>query len=83
MDGTEFARAARKEERDTHRLRVPIVAVTASAMQEELDACLAAGMDDSLTKPSNINLLRECLGNWLGRQRVVHQKSATARHSTV
>ena len=43
---------------------VPIVALTASATNEDRSACLAAGMDDYLSKPIEIGSLRQALERW-------------------
>jgi two-component system, sensor histidine kinase and response regulator len=59
MDGLAATRAIRRAE--TQGRRVPIVALTASAMTDELDRCLAAGMDGLLTKPLQPLRLREVL----------------------
>jgi signal transduction histidine kinase/CheY-like chemotaxis protein len=62
MDGFEATRAIRAVETETgHHL--PIVALTANAMQGDRDQCLAAGMDDYLTKP----VLKEALEAVLDR----------------
>jgi len=42
--------------------RPRIVAMTANAMQGDRDACLAAGMDDYVTKPIRVDALVEALG---------------------
>jgi two-component system sensor histidine kinase/response regulator len=59
MDGLTATREIRRAE--THGRRTPIVALTASAMTDELDRCLAAGMDGLLTKPLQPLQLREML----------------------
>lgn len=55
----------------TRRLRAQgytgrVVALTAHAMQEELEACLAAGMDGTLTKPLTLDALRRVLSGAVG-----------------
>jgi signal transduction histidine kinase/DNA-binding response OmpR family regulator len=61
MDGFEATRAIRA----SGQPRVPIVALTAAAMEGDRDLCLAAGMDDFLSKPFTISRLREVLLRWL------------------
>ena len=59
MDGFEATAAIRaSEDEDT---RVPIVALTASAMRGDRERCLAAGMDDYLTKPLTLQALADSL----------------------
>ncbi|HEY5789026.1 MAG TPA: ATP-binding protein [Gammaproteobacteria bacterium] len=45
---------------------IPIVALTAQAQDGERERCLAAGMDDYLVKPMNMQTLRSTLERWLG-----------------
>ncbi|MCZ1011472.1 response regulator [Streptomyces lydicus] len=61
MSGLEAARKIHQE-LPTHR-RPRIVALTASAMVEDYEACLAAGMDDFISKPLHLNDLRSVLDN--------------------
>jgi CheY-like chemotaxis protein len=60
MDGFEATRAIRKAEaRSGKRLR--IIAMTANALAEDRQACIAAGMDDYLAKPVTLENLRRAL----------------------
>jgi len=64
MDGYTAARAIRRAESLTGR-HVPIVAMTANALEGDRDACLTAGMDDYITKPIQTEELRQALARWL------------------
>lgn len=61
MDGFESTRRIRSEEAARGLRRVPIVAVTANALQDDRDRCLDAGMDDYLAKPFTAAELRAML----------------------
>jgi two-component system sensor histidine kinase/response regulator len=63
MDGYEATRTIRSRENDGSR--IPIVALTAHAMKGADDKCVAAGMDDYLSKPIDRAQLDECLQRWL------------------
>ncbi len=66
MDGFELTRQIRTEEAArADGGRLPIVALTANALKGEAERCLAAGMDDYLTKPLTLERLRAALGRWL------------------
>ena len=51
MDGLEATRHIRQLEAEGDRSPIPIIALTANAMKDDRDACLAAGMGDHLAKP--------------------------------
>ncbi len=66
MNGHDATRAIRDRERGQGH-RVPIIGVTAHALEIDRDLCLDAGMDDYMSKPISPELLEEKLGLWLGR----------------
>lgn len=66
LDGYETTRRIRAASPDS--ARVPIIAMTANAMSGDRQRCIAAGMDDYLTKPVDPSLLRETLQRWLPPQ---------------
>lgn len=77
MDGFEATRRIRAQEQHTHAQdagipdasrsrRIPIIAMTASAMHGDREACIAAGMDDFLPKPVRLEHLRAMLIRWTG-----------------
>src|SRR5258708_18332781 len=66
MDGCEATAAIRKQEARSAG-HVPIVALTASAIEGDREHCLASGMDDYITKPFTAEQMRSALGTWLGR----------------
>jgi signal transduction histidine kinase/CheY-like chemotaxis protein len=63
MDGYEATAAIRA--RESPGSRVPIVAMTASALAEDRARCLAAGMDEFLAKPVQFKDLSAVIGRWL------------------
>jgi CheY-like chemotaxis protein len=66
MDGFESTRRIRAwEQAQPGRARVPIVALTASALAGDREACLSAGMDDYLVKPVSSSRLSETLARHL------------------
>lgn len=67
MDGFEATKAIRGRVDQTARL--PIIAMTAGAMDEDRERCLAAGMDDYITKPIDIASLEQALTRWAGTNR--------------
>jgi CheY-like chemotaxis protein len=62
VDGFEATRRHRR--RETPSRRLPIIALTAQALQGDREQCLAAGMDDYVTKPIRTAELRRVLERW-------------------
>jgi signal transduction histidine kinase/CheY-like chemotaxis protein len=65
LDGYAATRALREREMRLRLPRVPIVALTANAFDEDAVQSLAAGMDAHLAKPYSRSQLRELLTRWL------------------
>ncbi|ABK45444.1 multi-sensor hybrid histidine kinase [Magnetococcus marinus MC-1] len=65
MDGYETTDAIRQMERSERWPRTPIVALTANAMEQDRDRCLAADMDDYLSKPISLDRLKAAMSKWL------------------
>jgi CheY-like chemotaxis protein len=61
MDGVVATKELRAMKLQTQPV---IVAMTANAMSESRDICLAAGMDDYIAKPVKINDIRAIIGKW-------------------
>ncbi|HEY2859024.1 MAG TPA: response regulator, partial [Terracidiphilus sp.] len=74
MDGLEATAQIRK---DGGR-HIPIIALTANAMEGERERCLAAGMDDYLSKPVQVKDLSSKLEHWLGQSPQKAPAAATA-----
>ncbi|AGX87219.1 signal transduction histidine kinase [Candidatus Symbiobacter mobilis CR] len=77
MDGYEATERIRQWEAIHARARIPIVALTAGAFEQDRQRCLAIGMDDFLTKPVNVSLLRQTILRHVPHARSVNEGSAT------
>ncbi len=65
MDGLEATRRIRDPQSSVINHNIPIIAMTANAMQGDRERCLKAGMNDYLSKPVNPQTLSDVLNRWL------------------
>jgi len=65
LDGYEASDAIRKGKAGEENKNIPILAMTANAMEGDKEKCLLAGMDDYISKPINPQKFKETLVLWL------------------
>jgi two-component system sensor histidine kinase/response regulator len=65
MDGFEATRQLRDPDSGVRDTTIPVIALTANAMQGDRERCLEAGMNDYLTKPISPRALADALSHWL------------------
>ncbi|WP_237486468.1 response regulator [Vibrio hippocampi] len=70
MDGYQATREIRSQNYVQINHKIPIVAMTANALQGDKEKCLEVGMDDYVSKPVNIKSLGDALAKWLPHKRV-------------
>ncbi len=83
MDGFEATRVIRNQEEGLRQAcgrapHLPIIAMTANAMQEDRDRCQAVGMDDFLSKPVTSKSLATVLNRWLPRDQAPAEPESKA-----
>ena len=66
MDGFTFTKAIRSLN-EPEKSAIPIIAITANALKGEKERCLKAGMDDYLSKPIELSILKDKLLQWRDR----------------
>ncbi len=72
MDGFETTKAIRQG--DPKKKSVPIIALTANATQKDFEKCIAAGMNDCITKPFTQDDLLKTLTKYLGKKLPIKKK---------
>ena len=78
MDGLEATRQIRSQESAVKNHNIPIIAMTANAMQGDREKCLAAGMNDYISKPIPPQTLAETLQKWLPHEPATTAEPVTA-----
>ncbi|MEO8062664.1 MAG: ATP-binding protein [Pseudomonadota bacterium] len=78
MDGLDATRLLRAGSSGVRNPRIPVIALTANAMEGDRESCLAAGMDDFVAKPVGIAALRAAIGR-VGKGGSPEGKIAAAR----
>ncbi len=78
LDGYEATRLLRERERENGDGHTVVIAMTANAMKGDREKCLAAGMDDYLSKPIDLETLREVLSRWSSDRSVIAGEEAIA-----
>ena len=71
--------ATRELRRRPELAELPVVAMTANALREDREACLAAGMNDFISKPFEPQTLHTVLQRWLGQRRELPQAAQPAQ----
>ena len=83
MDGHEATRQIRKIESESGKKRIPVIAMTAHAMKKDRDKCIAAGMDDYVSKPVDAKALLEALERWLPKEKSIPDPPASEAGQTL
>ena len=76
MNGLEATLCIRNPQSAVRNHQIPIIAMTAGAMQGDREKCLEAGMNDYVSKPISPQALAEALDRWLPREKQVLKTSA-------
>jgi signal transduction histidine kinase/CheY-like chemotaxis protein len=75
MDGYEAARSIRDYERQNSLAPIPIIALTASALQSDIQACREAGMNDHIAKPFTHQVMASVLKRWFLERDKISRKN--------
>jgi PAS domain S-box-containing protein len=74
LDGYDTTRAIRNEEAGKEYTDIPIVAMTANAMQGDKEKCELAGMNDYISKPFESKILKQVLKKWTKKSKKILYK---------
>ena len=74
MDGFQATNIIRNMEKEKNKKPVPIIALTGNALAGDRDKCLAAGMDDYISKPFGLGEIFTAISQWsLGKNKVLSE----------
>jgi two-component system sensor histidine kinase EvgS len=76
LDGFAFTRLLREREGRQGQARMPVLALTASVLDDDARRCREAGMDEVLAKPLSLATLRAALMRWLPQASVAPEATA-------
>jgi CheY-like chemotaxis protein len=79
LDGLEATRQIRDPHSAVLNHEIPIIAMTANAMQSDRNECLDAGMNDYVSKPVSRPALAEALDKWLPKEAAITQEESDRR----
>jgi CheY-like chemotaxis protein len=83
MDGFAATQAIRaRNALNRHGERMPVIALTANVIKGTRDECLAAGMDDYISKPFSLDHLESILSRWLKRETIPEPAQTLSASST-
>ena len=82
MDGYETTRTIRDPQSGVKNHAIPIIAMTASAIEGERQKCIAAGMNDYIPKPITPAALAKMLEKWLPRQTAITGNKKSGKRAT-
>jgi signal transduction histidine kinase/ActR/RegA family two-component response regulator len=74
MNGYEATAVIRNPDSAVRNHDIPVIALTANAFKEDRESCLAAGMNDFLSKPIDITNVMEVLDNWVNIDSLLTRK---------
>lgn len=79
MDGYDATRAIRAGNAGEENKHLPIIAMTANAMQGDREKCTNAGMDDYVAKPINLSVLQSVLRKWILKEEPLTSTQSSAK----
>jgi signal transduction histidine kinase/CheY-like chemotaxis protein/HPt (histidine-containing phosphotransfer) domain-containing protein len=83
MDGYQATEVIRNIERAKKSYRIPIIAMTANALQGDREICINSGMDDYISKPFNEDEAVEVISRWITPLKTAQKPVVEAKHNDI